>query len=296
MDTDKETDPALAGEDCRDVGDLACRIKRFTRQSEVAAESQGALEGMQEKYDAASAAYFAAQTAVRADVKAAKDQLARIYDVLKCTLEADRDCMHKAVDKVFGEIDKCGAKQGRCRVGPCNFDTNVGADATASELAGRIDEYRREAANAVQVFDDLIAHPQQIPSDVAGIKGEVERLSEEVRADGNRQPERFFASYLVLEKKLEGARLWHGFETSKDYMDCLCRALGCAFKGWEAVIVLEGSKAEIDCRDEAKKAECARKQTNVLQDVLAEFEKCRQNAEVPKPQNGGGNYQAVPRY
>ncbi|MDD9207542.1 hypothetical protein PU560_13885 [Georgenia sp. 10Sc9-8] len=259
-----------------DPGGLPCRIVRFRRQSEVAEESEAALEGMQEKYDAARTAYTDARTRVRADTEAAREQLKRIHETLRCLLDdEDRACLKRAVETVLEEIDECTGPGG-CRVGECTFDSSVGEDETVGSLAGRIAEYRRTTTHSTDVFNELIRHPEEVPTDLEGLRAQVEELDEAARAEDRGDVARLYAWLLVLWRKLDDTRLWRGFESVRAYMSCLCRAMECSYTGWEAVIILEGALAERICQEEAEQAECQKKHEDVLELVLAECDRtCR---------------------
>ncbi|GAA2242625.1 MULTISPECIES: hypothetical protein [Kitasatospora] len=67
--------------------------------------------------------------------------------------------------------------------------------------------------------------------------------------------------------------MWHGFTTVADYVDRLCRELVCILKGWQAIAVLEGAKAGLECQDAARTAACEAKRKHVIDEVLTEYEK-----------------------
>lgn len=258
-----------------DAGDLACSTKRFTRQAVVAEESTTALAGLTEKYDQALAAYTEARTSVQADVKATKDLLKHLRDSLKCLLsDEDRKCLKESFKKVIAAIDQCKGRGGCC-VGNCDFDGTAGGDETASGLAGRIDQYRRDTQKNTDCFTKLITHPQVVPAEVAAIKAEVAAIDTAVRAEGDKDVALLYARVLVARSRLDAERLWQGFANVGSYMECLCKALQCSYQGWEAIILLEGLKAEKDCQDEAKVTACTKLQTDILENLMCEYDKCR---------------------
>lgn len=280
-----QTDQGPTTDPCGDcdhggIEDLSCSAKRFQKQAEVANQSATELEGYRAQFATARADYTKVRDAVKADVDAASTQLKHVHDTLRCLLDDDeKHCLKESLCTVVEAIDECAGASGCC-VGDCEFDSSVGEGETASDLAGRIDKYRRSTQQNTDCFTSLIAQQQQIPTDVAAIKAEVTQLAADVAAEGDKDVIRLYSRWLVARMKLEPKRLWRGLLTVNDYVDCLCRALRCALLGWEAIIVLEGAKAEMDCKDQAKVAACLKKQQDILEDLLCEYEKCR-------PQHGG---------
>ena len=86
---------------------------------------------------------------------------------------------------------------------------------------------------------------------------------------------RLYARYLVLSGQLEGDALFGGFASVNAYVDCLCKAMQCSYAAWQAVIELEGRKARLECEERARADECERKQRDILDDILCEYEKCK---------------------
>src|SRR4029079_12237435 len=105
----------------------------------------------------------------------------KLHDVikdLKCKLDdRDEECVKDAIDKVVAAIRECSGEPGCC-VGEGDFE-GPGDDETATELAGRIDEYRRQVAAAEKCFTDLIAETTAIAGRVADLKAEVDAIAAE---------------------------------------------------------------------------------------------------------------------
>jgi hypothetical protein len=268
--------PSTVGCGTCDAGDLACSTERFKRQAVVAEESATALAGLPEKYNQALAAYTEARASVQVDVKAAKDLLKHLRESLKCLLDdEERRCLKESFRKIIAAIDDCKGGDNGCCVGNCDFDGTPATDESASGLSGRIDQYRRDTQQNIDCFNKLIGQQQEVPAEVAAIKSEVAAIDAAARAEGDKDVPRLYARVLVARSRLDTERLWRGFTTVGDYMDCLCKALTCSYKGWEAIILLEGAKAEKDCQDTAKVTACTKLQTDILENLMCEYDKCR---------------------
>ncbi|WP_406185693.1 hypothetical protein [Streptomyces sp. NBC_01006] len=77
------------------------------------------------------------------------------------------------------------------------------------------------------------------------------------------------ARLLVLLRR--SAEAWRGFAGVCEFVDCLCKALLCVLKGWQAIAVLEGARAELLCKEETRKAACERKRKETVEEVMAEY-------------------------
>jgi len=47
----------------------------------------------------------------------------------------------------------------------------------------------------------------------------------------------------------------------------------CTLRGWEAIAKLEGTKATLECREDAEATACLNKQTDTVAEVLSEYDK-----------------------
>jgi hypothetical protein len=260
--------------DLHAIEDLACSAKRFAQQAAVATESSARLTGYQASFATARADYQAARDAVQADLSATKRKLHDVIEDLECKLDdRDEECVKDAIDKVVAAIRECSGEPGCC-VGDGDFE-GPGDDETATQLAGRIDEYRREVAAAEKCFTDLIAETTAIAGRVADLKAEVDAIAGETHSESeDKDWVRLYARALIVRWKLRWRQLWKGFQTVNDYMDCLCKALQRALAGWEVIALLEGRKAELDCQDEAAAAACAKKWSDMIGEVMAEYVRC----------------------
>ena len=290
MSTETESGTSTTGE-CAgcDVGGLACSTEMYKRQAEVAEESTKALDGYQAKFDSARGAYTKARADAKADVDAAGTKLDGIRETLKCVLGKDeRQCLRDSLDKITAAITACAGSSGGCCVGDCSYPSAPTEDETTSSLAGLIDQYRQAAARHQACFGSLITLLTSIPAAIAELKAAVTELDTDVKADGPKDLVRLYARYLVLRSRLDGDALFGGFASVNAYVDCLCKAMQCSYAAWQAVIELEGRKARLECEERARKAECDRKQKDILEDILCEYEKCK--PQHPSEPGGGGEH------
>lgn len=298
-DSDTSTNGPSSGGECMgcDVGGLACTTEMYAKQAEVAQKSTEALKGYQDKFAEARGAYTKVRSDAKADVHATKDLLGGIKDTLKCVLDKDeRACLKSSLEVVKAAIQECTGTTGGCCVGECSYPSEATEGETTSSLAGLIDEYTQEAARNQACFEKLIELLASIPTGVAELKAAVEQLDADVKADGDKDLVRLYARYLVLQWRLEGDALFGGFSSVNAYVDCLCKAMQCSYAAWQAIIELEGRKARLECEERARKEECDRKQRDILEDILCEYEKCRPEppAEDPHDEDCGCSHRHPP--
>ena len=287
--------PPSNGDPCSDcdlerIEELACSAKRFQKQADVSKESLEQVTGFKTKFGTARNDYQKARDAAQADVTAARTQLEDVLGQLRCRLDDDKEeCLDDALDTVVDAIRKCAGTPGCC-VGTCDFDPEPGSD-NAATLAGRIEQYRREVKKASDCFASLIAEQAEVPKRAKSLKDAVAAIAAEVAADNPAKDwARLYARALVAAWQLKPAQLWKGLPTVNAYVDCLCAALTCALKGWEAIAKLEGVKAELDCKEDAKKDACEKKQQNIIDEVMREYVcKCPPDEDDGCPPHEGGN-------
>lgn len=254
------------------IDDLSCGAKRIQRQYEVTNESLAQLEDFKAKFTTARTDYGKARDTARTDVTAAGAQLKSVRDQLRCHLgDEQRSCLERALQKVIDEIQACGGEQGGCCAGPCTFDSTCTDQDTEDTLAARISQYRRDTLKNTACFTSLLAEQTALPQRAAKIRADVAQLAADAAADGTKDYLRLFARVLVADHQLQ--QVWNGFATVDAYVDCLCTALMCILKGWEALVVLEGALAELQCKDAGKAAACARKKEQTVDEVLAAYAK-----------------------
>ncbi|MEV0989624.1 hypothetical protein [Streptomyces sp. NPDC049949] len=137
-------------------------------------------------------------------------------------------------------------------------------------LAARIARYTADTSKAAACFTDLDGELTALPERAAKIKTDAAQLLADVcDAALGKDVVRLYARLLVLLRR--SAEAWRGFTTVSEFVDCLCKALLCVFKGWQAIAVLEGARAELLCKEETRKKACERKQKETVEEVMAEY-------------------------
>jgi hypothetical protein len=261
--------------DLGNVEGIACKAKRYAKQAEVMTQVATDLDGYQKQYDEARKAFGDAWDATALEIAAVREQLDDLLKVLTCRLTDphQKECLDKAAEEEFEVIDACAPPAGCC-VGNCEFDDTVGEDDDAISLGARIDAYRRDTTANVACFLSLIGEANARADQVAKIKAEVTSLATDSAAVDETKLPRWYARWLIADHQLQLSRLGHGFTTAVAYGDCLCKVLQCIAKGWDAIAVLEGARAEVVCLEAATKTECERRTASVLVTILDAYECC----------------------
>lgn len=254
------------------IDDLTCSSKGISRRAEVTEERLPRLKEFKEKFDSARSEYGKARDAAQGDLDAADATLDTVLEQIRCRIPRDqKECLAEAVDEVFDDIRECAGGWGCC-VGDCDcsFDDEVGEDDTVASLSARIARYATEVEAAAACFERLDEERTELPARAAQIKADAARLLADASDPvTGKDVVRLYARLLILRRRAE--EVWRGFPTVSAYVACLCELLLCVLKGSKAIAALEGAKAELVCKEEARKAACARKQTQTLEEVLAVY-------------------------
>lgn len=299
------TDPATPAGGCQpcDLGGvegLACQAAKYKKQAEVMAQVAIDLDAYQKQYGEARKAFSEAWEDTQAESTAVRAQLDEIYGLLQCRLTPEqKECLDKAGEQVFEDIDECSPDPGCC-AGDCEFDDSVPADATVATLTPRIDEYGRMVKADTACFTSLVGEAKTIKDQVAAIKAEVTQLAQDVGGTDTSKLPRWYARWLIASYRLDVKHLGHGFTSVSAYADCLCKTLQCIAAGWAAIAVLEGARAELICLEAAKETACKLKIEQTLEAILEAYDCCcqgKQPEDGPKQQgpeqtSGGGEHQA----
>lgn len=282
MDTkdDKPQSGQCAPCDLEGIDNLVCTAARFQRQAEVISGVAGDLATYRTQYDGAKKAYSSARDASDTEISTIRAELDSLYEQLHCRLPDDkRECLEKARDDVFTEIDECTGPLGCC-VGPCTFDDTVSDADDVTSLTARIQQYRDATTSNTACYVALIGEPTALAARVAEVKSEVTALSGAVAGGGDATlVVRWYARWLIADKRLEPNRIGNGFASVSTYMDCLCTALKCVSAAWPVIAVLEGAKAELACQDEAKAKACQQKIADTLDSILDTYLECCDSAD-----------------
>jgi hypothetical protein len=275
--------------DLEGVEELACQAAKYQKQAEVMTQVATDLATYKTQYGEGRKTYGQAWEDTQAEIALVRAQLDEIYGLLQCRLTpGQKDCLDKAAEQVFDDIDTCTPDPGCC-VGDCTFDDSVGADATVATLTQRIDDYRRLVKADTACFTSLIGEAKTITDQVAAIKTEVTALAADVTAPDNTKLPRWYARWLIASYRLDVKHLGHGFTSVSAYSDCLCTALQCIAAGWAAIAVLEGARAELACLESAKEETCKLKIEQTLEAILEAYDCCQseQPDDNPKQQDSG---------
>jgi hypothetical protein len=273
--------------DLEEFDGLACRAARYAKQAEIMTKVATDLETYKTQYSEARVAFSDAWEALAAEREEIQTQLDDIEEQLKCRLTpGQKDCLDKAAEDVFEDVDECAPDPGCC-VGECDFDDEVAEDDDVTDLTARIEKYRRWTEANTACFTSLVGEAATITAQVATLKAEVTALATDIAGSDKAKLPRWYARWLIASRALELTHLGHGFTSVSAYSDCLCTTLQCIASGWAAIAVLEGARAEMTCLEAARKAECERKAGAILESILEAYECCTEDEDEPEsPEQG----------
>ena len=252
---------------------LKCDAEGIKKQAAVTTEAAAKIAERRTKYDAARAKYTQAHEGAAKIVEGCGVQLNQLLERLKCTIDDERVVarLKRAHLAVQAKLDECGGSGGCCADDDCDFDTDV-TDVPLGELNARRADIGRHTTQAERCFDDLIGEPEELTKRTTAIKEELAKISEAM-GKGEQGPAlvRLYARLLVVKQWLDD--VWRGFSGSNDYVNCLCKALTCSLKGWQALAIIEGAIATAECREESAEDRCKELQQNLVEELLAEYSK-----------------------
>ena len=268
----KESAKGCEGCDLDEIDALTCRAKKIQKQSEATNESLKILDPRSDAFKAAKDAYTAAWAAAKADVDAATAKLTPLKKELACRLpDQSKQCLVAVWEKIKIEIRACEGEQG-CRRFDCDFNESVSETDTQATLSGRISELRQKATELDTYFGDLVNEQTKLPANAAAAKKLVDTLAIDAAADtGEKDSLKLYARAVVAEWII--ARVWDGFTSIQNYLDCLCQILTCLLKAWKAIVALEGARAERSCNDERKQERCDALGANPVNVILERYAK-----------------------
>ena len=274
--TSPPPDPCCGGDcDSGAIDDLTCSGKRFQTQAEIIASSLEAITKHREDFSTARSKYQAALDAATAEVSAARKVLGTVIkETLLCHVKGHSlECLDQGLVNAIACVRKCGGAGGCCAK-PCEFDDDPGNE-TAAALKGRIEQYRRDVAAASACFADVLGQITALPTRVAALKAEVDAIKQE--AEGSTEGKdwaRLYARAIVARWEFADEQVYVGFPKADALVDCLCLSLTCIMKGWEAIAVLEGAVAEMDCKAEAAAERCRKRRADMVGEVMCHYDRC----------------------
>ncbi|HEY5849060.1 MAG TPA: hypothetical protein VIT42_19935 [Microlunatus sp.] len=254
------------------INDLACRAEGIAAQAVYNAVEQPPVQQALLDYATAREAYRTARSAAAPEVQELRHQVKQLIERIRCmiTQESVVECLDRAYRCICRRLKACGDDGGCCTDEDCEFDTRCPDD--YAELVARIADYQTRLAADKACFATLIAEPAALTQRVADRKAEIEVILADLNGDpATLDLKKAYVSALVAKKHL--AQVWNGFASTKDYLDCLCRALTCWTKASEAISILTGHKAVKDCQENARLKRCGDLATNTVEEVLLEYER-----------------------
>ncbi|MEU6863227.1 hypothetical protein ABZ924_08150 [Streptomyces sp. NPDC046876] len=272
MSSTLHTQSAGGGCDAGAIDELACIATGIQRRAEVTQEHLPQLREFQERFNGARTGYTKARLAAKTDLDEAGTTLGKVREQIRCRVTHEqRHCLGQAVDRVFEEIRRCAGSWGCCVEDcGCDFSDTVGPDDTVATLSARIAHYTTDTLRAAACFTALVSELTALPERAAKIKADAAQLLADVCDPVLGQDVvRLYARLLALLRRIREA--WRGFSTVSEFVDCLCKALLCVLKGWQAIAVLEGARAELACKEETRRKACERKQKETVEEVMAEY-------------------------
>ena len=260
----EECDPDL-------IDELKCHAQGIAAQAAYNATSQPELETARTQYDTTRKAYRTARSGAALEVQDLRHQIKLLVERIRCLIKQHRvvECIDEAYEKICHQLDECGPSGGCCADPDCDFDKHCPDD--YRELERRIADYEAHLEKDKACFNSLVGEPAALTARVAAYKAEVDAVSAALQADpATTDLKQVYASALVAQRHLKS--VWHGFPETKDFIDCLCRALTCWTKAADAVSVLTGCKAVKDCHRDARAKRCQNLADHTVDEILVEYE------------------------
>jgi hypothetical protein len=276
-------------DDCDpDVNDLECVAAGDKAKADYSDTFATDLKTAKGTYDTTRTAYRTARHDVWLTVEDLRHQIRHLVDRIACQIEQPRIRRH--LDEAFYEVLeelKCCPTPNPCCTDDCHFSLDDCDDLSSAELAARIIQYQKRTDEAKQSFTDLTGEPQALRDRVDARKADVARITAALAGDpAALDLKQTYADALVTKWKI--GRVWQGFGQVQDFVDCLCGALTCWTRGCEAIYVLTGRKAVVDCRDDAKSTYCTKLRDETVQQILARYDRrCARKGDNDSPGGGG---------
>jgi hypothetical protein len=256
------------------IDDLACQAEGIQAQADYNKQTQEELKKASDDYTTARSAYRAARAAAAAEVQDLRHQVKQLVERIRCQIKQDRvvDCLDEAFEHICHRLKKCGVGGGCCSTDDCDYDKTC-PDSYA-ELVSRIAEYQDRLAHEKSCFNALIGEAQALTQRVADAKQEIDDIDAALKGDpATLDLKRQYAAALVAQRHLKWDMIWNGFKHTQDYIDCLCRALTCWTKANDAISVLTGCQAVMDCQKKAREKCCDDLRTKTVDEVVLEYER-----------------------
>ncbi len=255
------------------IDKLKCKAAGVAAEAAYNAEYQDKVTAAKTEFTEIRNKYRTTRTEVALDVQDMRHQVKRAIDRIKCLIKQERvvECLDEAWCDVRDALDECWSG-GCCVKEPdCQFDTSD-PPSDETELKKLIAEYVEKAAKAEACFKQLSEEPAALAQRVRDRKADLDAVQTMIGGDAaTTDLKRLYAMALVLQYRLW--RVWNGFKETKDFVDCLCRALTCWTEGSAAIAVLKGKLAVEECEDKADQDRCAALAANPVDEILTVYDK-----------------------
>jgi hypothetical protein len=292
-DSPAEARPASPAQPCPEcdpglLDSLPCAAKGIEARAQYNKDHEEALGQARTQYDGARKAYTTARTGASPLVTDARQQLEKLLEQLDCMIGDPHTIkkLERAWKKVRAEL-KAHDKWGCYLTTDCNFDDDI-QDCLAEDLPSRIADIERRVGEAEDFFTVLTQEPANLTDRVTKAQAGIADIDAKVKAGPAPEdlPE-LYAAALVAQLHLDV--VWGGWRDVNQYMDCLCGALTCSFRGHAAISELTQRLAVEDCRQQSAADYLTQLRENTAQAVMAEY--LRVSAAygdgAPQPSNGG---------
>lgn len=252
------------------IDERACRDAGLSAQLDYTKEPNAALKAAREQYETARTAYRDSRHDAATRVQSMKQDVKHLIDRIRCLIEQDRvvRCLNQAYEQVCEQLNCCEGPLG-CPVGEVDFDTEV--PASRQKLVHRIGRYQDEVVKAKAAFEQLASEPAALGRRVEEIKAALDAIQDALNEAAKVDLKKQYASVLVAERKL--GRIWNGYADGAAFIDCLCRALTNWSKGVDAVSVLVGAEAVLECRRKSADEWCARLTADPVAEILVGYDR-----------------------
>lgn len=278
------------------LDELTCRVEGVAAQAAYNAQAKAALDAARAAYPGVRTAYRAARAQAVKDVQELLHRVKQDLEKARCEIGDDDAvaCLDDAFACVVKKLKKCGSDWGCCSSDDCEFD--LCCPDTLEEVKARLAEYELRLDSEKACFDRLSGEPEALTKRVSDIKAKIEGAwkspsaapGDGAGAGADETPvdlHRVYATLLVAQWQLQ--RIWNGFTCTQDFLDCLCQALSCWIKATEAVSILTGCKAVLDCREREADTRCEHLATNTEDEILLEYERlCGDRSECDDADDG----------
>lgn len=267
--------PEPTGDECdpRALEELKCRNTGVAAESEYRTGHQKDLEDAHTSFATAKTSYQAAQRDAAVKIQDLTHRVRVLIERVRCQIEQPSvvRCLDEAFETVCAELDCCEDPVCGCTVEAVEFDT--APPRKQGKLVRRVRRYQKAVDDARAAFAALVAEPSALTARVAKAEAEVKAVEAALAGDTPPDLKQIYARVLVVRRSLERRRIWNGFETYAEFVDCLCRALATWSDGVEAVAVLTGELARRTCRKANADLWCTTLEADPVAEILSVYER-----------------------